>query len=69
MVGDKENQASQELHDDLPDAGEDPDISFEVEDAGEKAPTSKSRWADIDAWDMDFEDVEVMTGSSSPTRR
>ncbi|KIY03211.1 uncharacterized protein Z520_01678 [Fonsecaea multimorphosa CBS 102226] len=31
----------------------------------------KSKWAEIDAWDMDFEDVEVMTGSgsSSPTRR
>ncbi|OAP65464.1 hypothetical protein AYL99_01436 [Fonsecaea erecta] len=28
-----------------------------------------SKWAEIDAWDMDFEDVEVMTGeSSSPTR-
>lgn len=33
--------------------------------------TSKGKWADIDAWDMDFEDVEVMTGSSggSPMRR
>ncbi|KIW27913.1 uncharacterized protein PV07_07610 [Cladophialophora immunda] len=34
-------------------------------------PTGKSKWAEIDAWDMDFEDVEVVTGSggSSPTRR
>ncbi|KIW10983.1 hypothetical protein PV08_10282 [Exophiala spinifera] len=24
-----------------------------------------SKWADIDAWDMDFEDVEVTTGSTS----
>lgn len=34
-------------------------------------PLVKSKWAEIDAWDMDFEDVEVMTGSgsSSPTRR
>ncbi|KAK6364166.1 hypothetical protein LTS17_012435 [Exophiala oligosperma] len=31
----------------------------------------RGKWADIDAWDMDFEDVEVMTGSggSSPMRR
>jgi hypothetical protein len=31
----------------------------------------KNKWADIDAWDMDFEDVEVMTGESesSPMRR
>ncbi len=32
---------------------------------------SQGKWADIDAWDMDFEDVEVLTGSggSSPMRR
>jgi hypothetical protein len=31
----------------------------------------RNKWSDIDAWDMDFEDVEVMTGSggSSPMRR
>ncbi|KAL2441874.1 hypothetical protein ABEF95_016772 [Exophiala dermatitidis] len=34
------------------------------------AATSNNKWADIDAWDLDFEDVEVMTGSSgsSPLR-
>lgn len=35
--------------------------------------TLRGKWADIDAWDMEFEDVEVMTtsgsGGSSPTRR
>ncbi|KAK5265655.1 hypothetical protein LTR99_008792 [Exophiala xenobiotica] len=32
---------------------------------------SQGKWADIDAWDMDFEEVEVLTGSggSSPMRR
>ncbi|KIV96365.1 hypothetical protein PV10_00246 [Exophiala mesophila] len=36
-----------------------------------KRPTKRDKWADIDAWDMDFEEVEVMTtsGDSSPTRR
>lgn len=29
----------------------------------------KSKWDEIDAWDMDFEEVEIMTGSSSPMRR
>ncbi|KIV82465.1 hypothetical protein PV11_04576 [Exophiala sideris] len=45
-----------------------PDVVPEVEIA---ATISKNKWADIDAWDMDFEEVEVMTGSgsSSPMRR
>lgn len=32
---------------------------------------AQGKWADIDAWEMDFEDVQVMTGSgdSSPLRR
>lgn len=42
--------------------------------AGGQRKTSPKRidkWAEIDAWDMDFEDVEAMTGSgdSSPMRR
>ncbi|EXJ73720.1 uncharacterized protein A1O5_03482 [Cladophialophora psammophila CBS 110553] len=28
-------------------------------------PVGKDKWAEIDAWDLDFEDVEVMTGSGS----
>lgn len=38
---------------------------------GRKRTTNRDKWADIDAWDMDFEEVEVMTasGDSSPTRR
>lgn len=38
-----------------------------------KTVVSGNKWADIDAWDMDFEEVEVMTpsrsGASSPMRR
>ncbi|EXJ94747.1 hypothetical protein A1O1_03144 [Capronia coronata CBS 617.96] len=35
------------------------------------AITTLGKWADVDAWDLDFEDVEVTTGSSgsSPMRR
>jgi len=29
----------------------------------------KDKWAEIDAWEMDFEDVDVATGSSSPLAR
>ncbi|KAL2420027.1 hypothetical protein ABEF95_001239 [Exophiala dermatitidis] len=77
--GDKENL---EDHDDTPC---DPDIAVDETVSAEPtvihrnmtrtddtrtAATSKDKWADIDAWDLDFEDVEVMTGSSgsSPLR-
>ncbi|EXJ88879.1 hypothetical protein A1O3_01943 [Capronia epimyces CBS 606.96] len=36
-------------------------------DKSKSTATMKGKWADIDAWDLDFEDVEVMTGSSSPS--
>ncbi|KAI1609197.1 hypothetical protein EDD37DRAFT_653340 [Exophiala viscosa] len=50
------------------DSEKTPDAVPAVEDV---ATISKNKWADIDAWDMDFEEVEVMTGSggSSPMRR
>lgn len=45
-----------------------PDVVSEVKGA---ANGGKDKWAEIDAWDMDFEEVEAMTGSgsSSPMRR
>lgn len=40
---------------------------------GHRAVAPRNKWADIDAWDMDFEEVEVMTPSGSsgslPMRR
>jgi hypothetical protein len=66
---DKENQGSQELSDDLHDNDEGDGGGSETGDVGKTAPVSRGKWADIDAWDMDFEEVEVTTGSSSPTRR
>lgn len=67
---DKENQGFGEEQ--LDDS--DIERSLEGESGGVKSKTmheSKGKWADIDAWDMDFEDVDVMTGSgsSSPMRR
>jgi hypothetical protein len=67
--GDKENQTSQELSDDVLESCERGSSGSEARDVGKTVPVSKGKWADIDAWDMDFEDVEVMTGSSSPTQR
>jgi hypothetical protein len=61
---DKENQASREPESSDEFSGDERHIG----DAQSKQWPSKSKWADIDAWDMDFEDVEVLTGSggSSP---
>ncbi len=41
-----------------------------AQDIGKPAPSTKDKWADVDAWDMDFEDVEVVSnsGGSSPIR-
>ncbi|KIX00781.1 uncharacterized protein Z518_09846 [Rhinocladiella mackenziei CBS 650.93] len=54
----------------LPEAAS---VVFDPEREQEKrkeVTVSKGKWADIDAWSMDFEDVEVIgSGSSSPMRR
>ncbi|OCT53023.1 hypothetical protein CLCR_09946 [Cladophialophora carrionii] len=65
--GDKENQVPRE-------PGSSDELSEghrNIGNAQSKQAGSKSKWADIDAWDMDFEDVEVLTGSggSSPFLR
>jgi len=48
-------------------------VSQYTDSPAKKAAPGRNKWADIDAWDMDFEDVEVMTpsgsGGSSPMRR
>lgn len=43
-------------------------FSENVTDGGGQEKSS-NMWAEIDAWDMDFEEVSVMTGSSSPLAR
>ncbi|KIW76522.1 hypothetical protein Z517_11268 [Fonsecaea pedrosoi CBS 271.37] len=76
---DKENHYSHSDNEPSHVRGDDTNTPGEMEevptDAGWEGqsnprPVGKSKWAEIDAWDMDFEDVEVTTGSasSSPTR-
>ena len=60
-ISDKENQAAG-------DSSEIEDSHERAQDVGKTAPPTKGKWADIDSWDMDFEEVEVFS-SSSPTRR
>ncbi|KEF63009.1 uncharacterized protein A1O9_00984 [Exophiala aquamarina CBS 119918] len=55
------------------DGGVDGAIQRYVDSPAKQAVTGRNKWADIDAWDMDFEEVEVMTpsgsGGSSPMKR
>lgn len=48
-------------------------VQTHTDSPAKKAVMGRNKWADIDAWDMDFEEVEVMTpsgsGGSSPMRR
>ncbi|KAJ9603657.1 hypothetical protein H2200_011843 [Cladophialophora chaetospira] len=70
-ISDKENQGEADS------SGDSPEVQDEgggaghsgAEQAGKSLPVVKGKWADIDAWDMDFEEVEFVSGSSSPTRR
>lgn len=74
-LADKENQPSSTD----PFRGEDSDggdDSRSLSDAPVEKTTvalPRNKWADIDAWDMDFEEIEVMTpsgsGGSSPMKR
>ena len=67
----KENQNNGDMSDDMAEWRDDEDGGGRQvrKDVGKNVPKSNDKWADIDAWDMDFEDVDGVSGSSSPTRR
>jgi hypothetical protein len=67
--GDKENQRAGNSEADEP-AGQDADVR-DNKPAARPVPKRRNKWADIDAWDMEFEEIEVISGSGgdSPSRR
>jgi len=70
--GDKENQGARFLSDEeIDDVVERDVVDHPVGKKTVAPPAKRDKWADIDAWDMEFEEVEVISGSggSSPTRR